>query len=271
MFNLGTKTVVLNSNANVTEANGVISITGFGTFTIPTISAAAGRSGGISIAKNAVAGVYTITPVTAYDDTKTYDIVLGIRSERILSNIFSDVDLWTFQSKAGSTNIGGAFAGGQIKGFNDQIVKFSGTTTLVATFQPGYEGVSIESIEIRDVNTGVSQRYSWAITTAPSEGLGLGRHIEEEVQNSTGENLDPYGSGKGPNDTVDVRGKYTEITWSSATGEVSPGWAPHEMLGYGDVNTEARSANVMFSAYLNEASATGAIAILSKLVSGVGV
>jgi hypothetical protein len=61
-----------------------------------------------------------------------------------------------FQSKAGSTNIGGAFAAAQIAGFNDQVVKFSGTTTLIATFQPGY-GVSIESIEIRDVNTGVSQ------------------------------------------------------------------------------------------------------------------
>jgi hypothetical protein len=45
-----------------------------------------------------VAGVYTITPVTPYDDTKTYDIVLGIRSER-LSNIFSDIDVWTFNLK----------------------------------------------------------------------------------------------------------------------------------------------------------------------------
>jgi hypothetical protein len=36
-----------------------------------------------------------------------------------------------FQSKAGSTNIGGAFAAAQIAGFNDQVVKFSGTTTLV--------------------------------------------------------------------------------------------------------------------------------------------
>jgi hypothetical protein len=35
-----------------------------------------------------------------------------------------------FQSKAGSTNIGGAFAAAQIAGFNDQVVKFSGTTTL---------------------------------------------------------------------------------------------------------------------------------------------
>jgi hypothetical protein len=38
-----------------------------------------------------------------------------------------------FQSKAGSTNIGGAFAAAQIAGFNDQVVKFSGTT-LIATF-----------------------------------------------------------------------------------------------------------------------------------------
>jgi hypothetical protein len=50
--------------------------------------------------------VYTITSVTPYDDTKTYDIVLGIRSERVLSNIFSDIDVWTFQSKVGSTNMG---------------------------------------------------------------------------------------------------------------------------------------------------------------------
>jgi hypothetical protein len=97
---------------------------------------------GISVAKNAVAGVYTITRLHL-DDTKTYDIVLGIRSERVLSNIFSDV--WTFQSKAGSTNIGGAFAA-QIAGFNDQVVKFSGTTTL-ATFQPGYEGFQLSQLK----------------------------------------------------------------------------------------------------------------------------
>jgi hypothetical protein len=91
-----------------------------------------------------VAGVYTITPVTPYDDTKTYDIVLGIRSERVLSNIFSDIDVWTFQSKAGSTNIGGAFAAAQIAGFNDQVVKFSGTTTLIAT---GYEGFQLSQLK----------------------------------------------------------------------------------------------------------------------------
>jgi hypothetical protein len=98
--------------------------------------------------------VCTLNPVTPYDDTKTYDIVLGIRSERVLSNIFSDIDVWTFQSSSTNT---GAFAAAQIAGFNDQVVKFSGTTTLIATFQPGYEGVSIESIEIRDEHRSISK------------------------------------------------------------------------------------------------------------------
>jgi hypothetical protein len=68
---------------------------GIRNFAIPTIAAAAeGETRGISVAKkNAVAWVCT-SPVTPYDDTKTYDIVLGIRSERVLSNIFSDIDVW---------------------------------------------------------------------------------------------------------------------------------------------------------------------------------
>jgi hypothetical protein len=144
MFNLGTKTVVLNSNANVTEANGVISIQDSELLQSQQLLLRQEDKGNFCC-KNAVAGVYNHS-VTPYDDTKTYDIVLGIRSERVLSNIFSDIDVWTFQSKAGSTNIGGAAA--QIAGFNDQVVKFS--ATFNTTFQPGYEGVSIESIEIRD-------------------------------------------------------------------------------------------------------------------------
>jgi hypothetical protein len=33
--------------------------------------------------------------------------------------------------------------------------------------------------------------------------------------------------------------------------ECFSGWAPHEMLGYGDANTETRYGNIMFSAYMN--------------------
>jgi hypothetical protein len=39
------------------------------------------------------------------------------------------------------------------------------------------------------------------------------------------------------------------------------------MLGYGDANTETRYGNVMFSAYMNEASAAAIVII--KLVTGV--
>jgi hypothetical protein len=88
----------------------------------------------------------------------------------------------------------------------------------------------------------------------------------KSVQNSTGENLDPYGS-RGGNDTVDVRGKYTEITWSSAAGDVSQGWAPHEMLGYGDANTETRYGNVFLC--IHERSICSSNRDFIKLVTGV--
>jgi hypothetical protein len=64
-----------------------------------------------------------------------------------------------------------------------------------------------------------------------------------------------------------------EVSILRLHGQVQPEMflqAPHEMLGYGDANTETRYGNVMFSAYMNEASAAAAaIVILSKLVTGV--
>jgi hypothetical protein len=72
--------------------------------------------------------------VTPYDDTTDFLTLYLKFTQKSIVYIFSDIDVWTFQSKAGSTNIGGAFAAAQIAGFNDQVVKFSGTTTLIATF-----------------------------------------------------------------------------------------------------------------------------------------
>ena len=276
MFNLGTKQVVLNSSANVTEVAGtptvpgVITIAGFGSFTVPSVADAAARAGSVSVAANAVAGVYTITSAGLTPSTKVYDLVLGLRSARMVSDIFTDGDICTFQSAKSAGTIGAAFAAGQIAGFNDNVVKFSAgaADTIVVTFQPGYEGVVIESVAIRESAEDVEVAVSAVTTTAPYEGHGLGRNIEEEVQNATFENLDPYGS-KGGNETVDVRGKYTEIAWSCvAEDDDSPGWAPHEMLGAADANTSGVYAPRKFAAYVNEASGAAAIAILSKLVTG---
>jgi hypothetical protein len=81
MFNLGTKTVVLNSNANVTEANGVISIAGFGTLQSQQLLL---RQEDKEFLLQKCSGRCVHHSVTPYDDTKTYDIVLGIRSESIV-------------------------------------------------------------------------------------------------------------------------------------------------------------------------------------------
>jgi hypothetical protein len=88
---------VLNSNANVTEANGVISIAGFGTLQSQQLLLRQEDKGNFCCKK--CSGRCVHNPPVTYDDTKTYDIVLGIRSERVLSNIFSDIDVWTFNLK----------------------------------------------------------------------------------------------------------------------------------------------------------------------------
>jgi hypothetical protein len=283
MFNLGQKSIVINSDSSVvakspagvvraTEAaivaGDIIEIAGFGTFTVPTDAAAFQREGSITPASNAVAGVYTILAAAAAEATKSYILTLNVRSSRLLSNVFTDGDIMKFQSKSGGTVYGAGFSGAQIAGFNDNIVKLSGTgNNIIVTFQPGYEGMSVESATLTDSAGTSVVLTSITTTTAPSEGVNLGRHIEETVHNATEGNLDPYGLGT--SDAVDVRGKYTEIAFTSvAEDDDSPGWAPHEMLGYGDANTGATYAPRRFSVYVNEASAATALAYLRNLVLG---
>jgi hypothetical protein len=283
MFNLGQKSIVINSDASVvvkspagvvraTEgavvAGDIVEIAGFGTFVVPTDAAAFAREGSITPSALPAAGVYTIALPAALDSTKSYVLTLNIRSARVLSNIFSDGDIVKFQSKAGNTVVSTAFQQGVIAGFNDTLVKFTGSgNNLIITFQPGYEGVVLESASIVD-NAGANVALTGiTINTAPSEGVNLGRHIEESVQNATFENIDPYGLGA--SDVVDVRGRYTEIAFTSvAEDDDSPGWAPHEMTGYGDANTSSTYAPRRFSVYVNEASAATALAFLRNLVLG---
>jgi hypothetical protein len=85
MFNLGTKNSC-NSNANVTEANGVISIAGFGTFAIPTV-AAAGRQGEFLL-QNAV--------WQCVHNHSLHLMTILRHLRKSMSNIFSDIDVWTF-------------------------------------------------------------------------------------------------------------------------------------------------------------------------------
>jgi hypothetical protein len=129
------KTVVLNSNANVTEANGVISIAGFGTLQSQQLLLRQERRG--NVAKNAVAGVHNhrLHLMTILKRTTLY--LVFAQKEYCLSLV---ILMYGLSNLKQVVPIGGAFAAAQIAGFNDQVVKFSGTTTLIATFKPGYEG-----------------------------------------------------------------------------------------------------------------------------------
>jgi hypothetical protein len=95
MFNLGTKTVVLNSNANVTEANGVIA--GFGTLQSQQLLLRQEDKGNFCC-KNAVAGVYTITRLhlmTILKRTTLY-LVFAQKEYCLISLV---IDVWTSNLK----------------------------------------------------------------------------------------------------------------------------------------------------------------------------
>jgi len=294
MFNLGFKQIVINSTsvvnayaaadvsfatplayAAVVEGD-IVRIDGFGDFLVPAqtegLTPAAGvplvgAFGTTTVSAAAALGVYTAV-IAGFDAAKKYDIKLKVKNARDVAGIYTghSGDIWTFQTGAGAS-FGLAAAAGQIAGFNDDLVKFSANgADLVITFQAGLEGMTLESLEVLEAAAETDMPItSIAITQAPSYGVGLGKQIEEEVMNSTGANLDPYGVPVGgKNGPVDVRGTYTEIYWKSATP--MNGFEPHAMTGYGDANTEATHVGTEQIAYLNEASVSAAvIQIMSRL------
>ena len=101
-------------------------------------------------------------------------------------------------------------------------------------------------------------------TQEATEGAGQGKQIEAEVRNATWDNVDPYGIQFGGNTAVDVRGKYS--TYYFETIAKLNGWEPHDMLGYGDANTETMYGPVKFVVFINEL-ATGAMGKLATFVA----
>lgn len=269
MFDLGFKQIVINADAVVTETAGAsgqpqkVEIEGFGEFyTTPS-----GTVGFVSAAADPVAGIYTMAAPVGGAIGDVYDLKISVSGPRVLSDVMPQIDTKAFQTIAfvGTNDIGTAAAGGQIAGFNDEVLVFTGTTTLIATFQAGYEGLKIDRVVATEAVSGVSQDLAITVTAAGSEGNGLGKQVEAEVRNATWTNNDPYGVAFGGNDAVDVRAKYTEIHWESMTDD--NGFEPHANLGYGDAQTVTTYGARKYVAFCNEASATAAITSISKLAS----
>lgn len=93
----------------------------------------------------------------------------------------------------------------------------NGAGTLTSTIATGYEGVSVAKIEI-SISAQGSGSYpkttlAKTVSTAGTQGRGLGKFLEESVRVGTAENVRTYGMNSTVDTTVDLRGSYTQFNW----------------------------------------------------------
>ena len=92
-----------------------------------------------------------------------------------------------------------------------------GAGVITVTMASGYEGVTLSKIEI-SISVQGSGSYPKTklvktVTTAGSQGRGLGKFLEESVRVSTADNIRAYGMNAEADTTVDLRGSYTQFNW----------------------------------------------------------
>ena len=277
MFNLGYREVIINSGAVITAGTNeagaaTVKIEGFGEFEAAVTAPNNFKTAGAA----AAAGVYTLAdsaPATTYVAGTAYIVKIQIKGPRLLSEIYPrNWDTLVFQTlplaTADFAGFSAALAGGSVSqdlamiGDIIKVTDAGGVPTI--TFQPGYEGV--ELVKAFLIDGSAEALLPATATTAPTEGIGTGKQLEAEVRNATFDNIDPYGIQFGGNTAVDVRALYTTYSFSQMPDLND--WGAHEMLGYGDANTETMYGAVKFIVYANEASVDAAgMTLLDSLVT----
>jgi hypothetical protein len=129
-------------------------------------------------------------------------------------------------------------------------VAVQGGTNIDVTVASGYESVSVVKVEISISKQGAGNfpktNLSKTTVTAGSEGRGLGKFLEESVRVGTADNVRTYGMNATADTSVDVRGSYTQFSWTLAADY-------DEVLG--NVSSDIRpSAKHDFTLFLNEAT-----------------
>ena len=294
MFKLPIKQVVINDDALVTEvvapaddfiipvagdAGNLISIEGYGSFLIP----AAGSGEGWATEPTApVLGEYTIAaPVATLEIGQIWDLKIYFKQgPRILADAGMQGDSVLLQSRplATADDIGWVTAFIDALEVNpeylgdDYILTITdGGAALNVTFKEGYEGVGIEIARSAEALNIDSLWITCVLTevVAPEIGINTGKQIEAEVRLATYETTNPYGiyvCGNEP--SVDINGAYTEQHWKGAIGTVNPDFAPHEMTGYGDVQTETVHMPTEYSVFTHDVTALGAKGLIDLLLAG---
>ena len=257
MFNLGYKQIVINEDAVVKSEGGYIKIEGFGVFKIGE-----GLPGKEVIEPYIVPtlGLTAFSDPTGYTAGDIYDIRVYIRGPRVLSEIWSYGESIQFQTSPDATSFDDAMDKAVNNGLNN-IVEYSGG---VFTFKEGYEGLEIRKVTAAEavIDTNIIYEPVEDITGAiiPGiEGTGTPKQIETSVHTTQG----PYAIQFGGNADVDFNAEYTGISWEMFEDHYV-GELPHELLGYGDANTEAKYAPRKYTAYVSD-SAAAALALIDSI------
>lgn len=133
--------------------------------------------------------------------------------------VFSTAALTAVTPTAIATAIAAAFAQFKLQFFNAAIpVEITAGTTagdIQIAVNTGYEFVTVGKVTVKRSAQGIASQQEVALavaltTAVGTEGLGLGKYLEESVRMATWNNLNPYAvdtTGTG----VDIRGEYTEV------------------------------------------------------------
>jgi hypothetical protein len=152
----------------------------------------------------------------------------------------------------------------------DPILEFTaGTQNNVDLRVTGkHASVRVTKVEIRRTKPGtastpfvelaLASAGGTVVLTDNSEGLNLGKHLEESVRMSTFANVNPYGvQVNGNSQSIDLRGSYTCLVIE--TPAPNAGFEPHRYIKHDGVNEGSNPQPVRFVIYINENLKSGLV------------
>lgn len=294
MFTLSDKQRVMNTNsefvirtsAGAVRAAGAVAATdrifieGFGQFNVSDIVDIKMSRARAAVAEDKDYTTVAPTGLVIGDTIQVKVELLSSRYDADIQNdyiggstplVFSTAALTAVTPTAIAAAIAAAFTQYKLQFFNAAIPVDITTGTVAGDIQvvanAGYEFVTVANVKIKRSAQGIANQQYVTLAVAStaavgSEGLGLGKYLEESVRMATWNNLNPYGvdtAGSG----VDIRGEYTEVYFvinMPYTENLSTLAAGHGPL----------PATAAFTVWMNESTMNG-LALATGLMAEVAV
>jgi len=267
MFDLGFKQVVINDGpSNIRSVNGYIEIDGFGKFEINSSLASPGGYNETEAPAPAEKGVTTFRDPAAYAAAGVGSIFevrffIGEGLNNGGAGEVREVGQIVYLQVVKEA----AFADDVTKALNalehTYLVDGGGSTV---TFKDGYEGFTVSKViatqisgePICDDREGVPEDITETVNEG-NFGVGSPKQVEASILGSTPANANPYRAQTGGNETVLFTdgSEYTAVHFATK-GDHIDGTAPHEMLGYGDANTETQYGVRHYVVYIQSGNFT---------------